>query len=591
MTYALKQLPRGFEDYKELCERNRYYVDKTAFIKKVFAEDDSKVLLITRPRRFGKTLTMSMFKYFLELNHEKPGDVSLQQSLFKDKEIMQDKHFCAEFMGQYPVIFLSLKDIAGRNYGIARNNLAILFAGLAQQFYELKKSELLLPEQREIFDFLISVVKLAENESILSTSLSSLLSMVYQYFGKQVVLLIDEYDVPLAKAEEYGYYDDMVKLMRVFLSSVLKTNNVLYKAVLTGCLRVSKESIFTGVNNFSVNSVISDLGNLSECIGFTPEEVRNMLEYYGLEGYSNQVKHWYDGYRIANHELYCPWDVVNFCSDSCTARQYGSKDIVCQNYWVGTSSNAVIKEYMPYLNEQEAERMQRLLDGESIEFAVNEQLNYNEIRLNHDADDFWTLLLYTGYLTVVSIKKVNSMDLMCTARIPNEEIRSCFEQNVLSYYKTSPKIESSARNIAQLLQAGEADKAADAIESVLENYVSVRDFATRAKAENYYHGFLNGLFSSCGDCIDDYRSNQEGGDGYADIMFRTKDRATGVVLELKSVKNESELDTQAATALKQITDKEYYQGFKKRSLKRVYCYGIAFFRKECSIEMKTLEVS
>ena len=183
------------------------------------------------------------------------------------------------------------------------------------------------------------------------------------------------------------------------------------------------------------------------------------------------------------------------------------------------------------------------------------------------------------------------MDLMCTARIPNEEIRSCFEQNVLSYYKTSPKIESSARNIAQLLQAGEADQAADAIESVLENYVSVRDFAVRAKAENYYHGFLNGLFSSCGDCIYDYRSNQEGGDGYADIMFRTRDRATGVVLELKSVKSETELDAQAATALKQIEDKEYYQGFKKRSLKRVYCYGIAFFRKECSIEMKALEVS
>ena len=590
MNRLLKQLPRGFEDYKELCERNRYYVDKTAFIKKVFAEDDSKALLITRPRRFGKTLTMSMFKYFLELNHENPGDVSLQQSLFKDKEIMQDQQFCAEFMGQYPVIFLSLKDIAGRNYEVARSSLADLIGRLAQQFYELKESELLLPEQRKRFLLLLNDTELEKDEAGLGTSLFDLLTMVRRYCGKKVILLIDEYDVPLAKAEEYGYYDDMVKLMRVFLSSALKTNNVLYKAVLTGCLRVSKESIFTGVNNFSVNSVISDLGNLSECIGFTPEEVRNMLEYYGLEGYSNQVKHWYDGYRIADHELYCPWDVVNFCSDSCTARQYGSKNIVCQNYWVGTSSNAVIKEYMPYLNEQEAERMQRLLDGESIEFSINEQLNYNEIRLNHDADDFWTLLLYTGYLTVVSIKKVNSMDLMCTARIPNEEIRSCFEQNVLSYYKTSPKIESSARNIAQLLQAGEADKAADAIEAVLENYVSVRDFATRAKAENYYHGFLNGLFSSCGDCIDDYRSNQEGGDGYADIMFRTKDRATGVVLELKIVKNESELDTQAATALKQIEEKEYYQGFKKRSLKRVYCYGIAFFRKECSIEMSCINV-
>ena len=591
MTSVLKQLPRGFEDYKELCERNRYYVDKTAFIKKVFAEDDSKVLLITRPRRFGKTLTMSMFKYFLELNHENLGDVSLQQSLFKDKEIMQDEKFCAEFMGQYPVIFLSLKDIAGRNYEVARNNLAGLIGCLAQQFYELKESELLLPEQREIFDVLVSSLKLAKHESILSTSLSLLLSMVYQYFSKEVILLIDEYDVPLAKAEEYGYYDDMVKLMRVFLSSALKTNNAVFKAVLTGCLRVSKESIFTGVNNFSVNSVISDLGNLSECIGFTPEEVHGMLEYYGLEGYSNQVKHWYDGYRIADHELYCPWDVVNFCSDSCTARRYGSNDIVCQNYWVGTSSNAVIKEYMPYLNEQEAERMQSLLDGGSIEFGVNEQLNYNEIRLNHGADDFWTLLLYTGYLTVVSIKKVNSMELRCTARIPNEEIRSCFEQNILSYYKTSPKIESSARNIAQLLQAGEADQAADAIESVLENYVSVRDFATKAKAENYYHGFLNGLFSSCADSIDDYRSNQEGGDGYADIMFRSKDRATGVVLELKSVKDESELDVRAATALKQITDKGYYRGFKKRSLKRVYCYGIAFFRKECSVEIKELEIA
>ena len=592
MTSALKQLPRGFEDYKELCERNRYYVDKTTFIKKVFAEDDSKVLLITRPRRFGKTLTMSMFKYFLELNHEKPGDVSLQQSLFKDKEIMQDKQFCAEFMGQYPVIFLSLKDIAGRNYEVARSSLADLIGRLAQQFYELKESELLLPEQRKRFLLLLNDTKLEKDEAGLGTSLFDLLTMVRRYCGKEVILLIDEYDVPLAKAEEYGYYDDMVKLMRVFLSSALKTNNVLYKAVLTGCLRVSKESIFTGVNNFSVNSVFTEIERLASCIGFTPEEVQNMLEYYDLEGYSNQVKHWYDGYRIADHELYCPWDVVNFCSDAYQLLKEGREHkILFNNYWIGTSSNAVIKEYMPYLNEQEAERMQRLLDGESIEFSVNEQLNYNEIRLNHGSDDFWTLLLYTGYLTVVSLKKVNSMDLMCTARIPNEEIKSCFEQNVLSYYKTSPKIESSARNIAQLLQAGEADKAADAIESVLENYVSVRDFAVRAKAENYYHGFLNGLFSSCGDCIDDYRSNQEGGDGYADIMFRTRDRATGVVLELKSVKSETELDAQAATALKQIEDKEYYQGFKKRSLKRVYCYGIAFFRKECSVVKKTVEIA
>ena len=592
MTSALKQLPRGFEDYKELCERNRYYVDKTTFIKKVFAEDDSKVLLITRPRRFGKTLTMSMFKYFLDLNHENPDDVSLQQSLFKDKEIMQDKQFCAEFMGQYPVIFLSLKDIAGRNYEVARSSLADLIGRLAQQFYELKESELLLPEQRKRFLLLLNDTKLEKDEAGLGTSLFDLLTMVRRYCGKEVMLLIDEYDVPLAKAEEYGYYDDMVKLMRVFLSSALKTNNAVFKAVLTGCLRVSKESIFTGVNNFSVNSVFTEIKHLATSIGFTPEEVRNMLEYYDLEGYSNQVKHWYDGYRIADHELYCPWDVVNFCSDAYQLLKEGREHkILFNNYWIGTSSNAVIKEYMPYLNEQEAERMQRLLDGESIEFSVNEQLNYNEIRLNHDADDFWTLLLYTGYLTVVSIKKVNSMELRCTARIPNEEIRSCFEQNVLSYYKTSPKIESSARNIAQLLQAGEADKAADAIESVLENYVSVRDFAVRAKAENYYHGFLNGLFSSCGDCIDDYRSNQEGGDGYADIMFRTRDRATGVVLELKSVKSETELDAQAATALKQIEDKEYYQGFKKRSLKRVYCYGIAFFRKECSVVKKTVEIA
>ncbi len=593
MNHVLKQLPRGFEDYRELCERNRYYVDKTAFIKKVFAEDDSKVLLITRPRRFGKTLTMSMFKYFLELNHENPGDVSLQQSLFKGKEIMRDNQFCSAFMGQYPVILLSLKEVCGADFEESCNLLAITVSLMMKRYAYLLNSNALSDDDQHKFRLYLnsSDLRLKKHRADLCVSLRDLSEFFYQYFGKQVVLLIDEYDVPLAKAEEYGYYDDMVKLMRVFLSSALKTNNAVFKAVLTGCLRVSKESIFTGVNNFSVNSVFTEIKHLATSIGFTPEEVRNMLEYYDLEGYSNQVKHWYDGYRIADHELYCPWDVVNFCSDAYQLLKEGREHkILFNNYWIGTSSNAVIKEYMPYLNEQEAERMQRLLDGESIEFSVNEQLNYNEIRLNHGSDDFWTLLLYTGYLTVVSLKKVNSMDLMCTARIPNEEIRSCFEQNVLSYYKTSPKIESSARNIAQLLQAGEADQAADAIESVLENYVSVRDFATRAKAENYYHGFLNGLFSSCGDCIDDYRSNQEGGDGYADIMFRTRDRATGVVLELKSVKSETELDAQAATALKQIEDKEYYQGFKKRSLKRVYCYGIAFFRKECSVEMSCINV-
>ena len=594
MDHVLKQLPRGFEDYKELCERNRYYVDKTAFIKKVFAEDDSKVLLITRPRRFGKTLTMSMFKYFLELNHENPGDVSLQRNLFKNKAIMQDEKFCAEFMGQYPVILLSLKEICGADFEESCSLFASTISLIMKRYAYLAESNELSHDDKRQFSLYLNSTELGlkVHRADLCLSLRNLSEFLYQHFGKQVMLLIDEYDVPLAKAEEYGYYDDMVKLMRVFLSSALKTNNAVFKAVLTGCLRVSKESIFTGVNNFSVNSVFTEIEHLATGIGFTPEEVHGMLEYYGLENYSNQVKHWYDGYRIADHELYCPWDVVNFCSDAYQLLKEGRESkILFNNYWIGTSSNAVIKEYMPYLNEQEAERMQSLLDGGSIEFGVNEQLNYNEIRLNHGADDFWTLLLYTGYLTVVSIKKVNSMELRCTARIPNEEIRSCFEQNILSYYKTSPKIESSARNIAQLLQAGEADQAADAIEAVLENYVSVRDFATRAKAENYYHGFLNGLFSSCADSIDDYRSNQEGGDGYADIMFRSKDRSTGVVLELKSVKDESELDASAATALKQITDKGYYRGFKKRSLKRVYCYGIAFFRKECSVEIKELEIA
>ena len=589
---SLKGLPVGYSYFNEVIEQNLYYVDKTSFIKKVFQEDSSKVLLITRPRRFGKSLMMDTFCKFLMINPEKTDDTSFQDRIFKDTEIYKDKEFCHKFMGRYPVIFISLKEVDADNFVQARGQIASEIFKIANSLGYILKSPVF--SEAEISDFkkLMDRNRLASDEyqMNLSDSICTISNMLCRYYGRQIILLIDEYDVPIAKAYEGGYYNKMVKLIKGMLSASLKGNPALFKGVLTGCLRVSKEGIFTGFNNFDTNTITNDSGDLTTCMGFSKEEVRTMLNYYNLTEYEDAVREWYDGYRIGYSEIFCPWDVVCFCKKAMTERKNGLPVSGPKSFWSATGTNNVIQEFMPLLNEYEAERMQTLLDGGQIEFQLNEQLSYNEIGDSHSADNFWTMLLYTGYLTFVKPGGPKDQGEVCTVRIPNKELREAFERCIFKYYNSAPLTKSS-NDIAATLLKGDAEQAILQLEDRLGKFVSVRDFNTPSKPENFYQGFLNGIFSiGSPEVFKEYRSNESAGDGYADITFRGKNSNAAVVIEIKVTSDKDKLEKLAVEALKQIDGKNYIAAVKVPSIKRIYCYGISFCRKNCCVRCETKDV-
>ena len=577
---VLKKLPVGMTNFAAIIKQNRYYVDKTIFIKEVI-EDSSEVLLITRPRRFGKTLAMNTLLHFLRINPDNPGDTSYQDALFSQTQIYKDKEFCTEYMGKYPVLSLTLKDVDGNCFQEAYGQLATAISKLATEHQYLLDSAKLTSKEKEKFSVLLDVdlLDLPQNHKHLSNSLQFLSMMLFQHFGENVIVLIDEYDVPLAKAYDGGYYNEMIKTVRSLFSSVLKDSEILQKGVLTGCLRVSKESIFSGLNNMTVNSVANDKGEFSEFIGFTSQEVSAMLDYYGLSEQKDAVKEWYDGYRIWRSELYCPWDVIRFCKDAVSDLSLGNEISAPANYWTETSGNDVIQQFMPYLDETDAARMQVLLDGGETEFALNEQVTYKEIGDLHESDDFWTLLLFSGYLTCLNVTKVSKVGTVCRVRIPNEELREAFEKYISAYYKKDLAIVESSNEIADAFFAGDADKVNLLLASRLKNFVSTRDMAVKSPPENYYHGFLGGVFSSVARKFLSYKSNGEAGDGYADIVFTSKD-GVGVVIELKAVKDAKLMPKQSADALRQIQVRQYTEAFEP-GIKKVYCYGIAFYHKSC----------
>ena len=367
MNQLRKGIAVGTDDYSKIIDNKGYFVDKTSLIKDVFAQNKSEVLLISRPRRFGKSLTMSMFYHFLSINHNKPEDLSRHVELFKDTKIFADQEFCQKFMGQYPVIFLSLKGIEGNSFEEVFQKLAgTIYILVEREFRYLLESDKLSEENKNDLRCLLNFELLEKTSSIekIQSSLLLLTQFLYQHYGKKAIVLIDEYDVPLAKASVRGYYNQMVDVIRGMLGSVLKTNTCLEKAVLTGCLRVSKESIFTGLNNINVNTVFSRDEALSTGIGFTTDETNMMLDYYGLSSFNNIVKEWYDGYNFANHEMFCAWDVVNFCAEAIGLKN--CQDMTPQNYWVNTSSNDLINQFLGFLTEKDAQDMQTLVDGGTV---------------------------------------------------------------------------------------------------------------------------------------------------------------------------------------------------------------------------------
>ena len=589
MAAAKNLMPSpGNESFKDFIRDSCYYVDKTQYLKTIFNYRGSRLLML-RPRRFGKTLMVSTIRYFFEMSYENPGDTSLQQELFKGLEIMKDEEFCREHMGQYPVVSLSLKDTDGLNFRNALDQLGETIWILSYSFRWLMDSSILQAEEKKTFSKLLDHDLLCSGtESAISTmqsSLTTLCGALYRHCGKKPLLLIDEYGVPLQKAAMSGYYGQMSKVIGPMLSRALKSNECVSKGIMTGCLRATKEGIFTGLNNYSVNSVLTPNDSLSAAFGFTPDEVRSMLSYYDLGNLYDRTRDFYDGYRIGSKEIFCPWDVTSYVSDLLMPNDSGPESFSPPAYWNNTSNSRIITQYMPNMKKSEAGRLQDLLDGRSIDVRVHEDMSYGDFNLS-DAGQFWNLLVYTGYLT---LDKRGSDDI-CWFRIPNAEIRKCFNSNIIAYYNTigGKYFENYSKAITEALLDGNTDKLVTALNRALSTFVSARDTAGREPKENYYHGLLNGIIVSSGDLIGEHSSNTDSGDGYADITICSADFEIAAVIELKYAASRSELNEKAKAALRQIEDKDYAEAERNRGFRKIFGYGIAFFHRQCTVEAAEL---
>ena len=609
-------LPVTGDTFAEVREKNRYYVDKTPYLKQVFSEDEAvgenslidgtTVLLLTRPRRFGKTLLMNMFESFLKISANEPGNITKHLNYFKGTKILEDKEFCKKYMGQFPVISITLKDVLGDDFEDAYFQLAGIVADKANEYDFLKDSPALNDDDKDTFSKISSksflIKRNAESKYYTTRAIASLSLMLYKHFNKQVYILIDEYDVPLAKAQEHGYHKDMVTLMSSFLGFLKdpqrdpeKDTSIISKVVITGCLKVAKNSIFTGVNNLKVNTVTSKIDKYTGMIGFTKDETQKILKDYELDDFSQTVKNYYDGYKFYDKEMFCPWDVLNFIDDNFNLKQTGNTDdIKPGNYWDKSSSDSALGEYLGYLTDSDNQKMQDLVDRKSIGFKLNESMNYDTLS-EHKSDDFWSLLLHTGYLTVdweqtkkEGLAKENNKDIF--VRIPNLEILECFEHNIKTRFSSEFVRLNLHNKLVDALSCGNQKETYDIFFDMLQKYVSIRDTATKAPLENYYHGFINGIFTCCENIISDYHSNYESGSGYPDITFKVERNTKAVIIEIKATSNEADMDELVSNALSQIEEKNYALPFVKTSkITEIYAYGLVFCKKDCLVTVKKLK--
>ena len=556
-------LPTGIEDFKEIRTDGYYYVDKTALIEQVL-DKRSKVTLFTRPRRFGKTLNMSMLRYFFE--------IGVDSTLFDGLHISENIEMCEKYMGKYPVIAISLKGVDADSYTKAKAQIIKIINREARRHRFLLKSENLDSFDKELLTQLLS--RQMEEDTITS-SLQELTEVLEAHFSKKVVVLIDEYDVPLAKAYENGYYDKMVLLIRNLFGNVLKTNDSLAFAVLTGCLRIAKESIFTGLNNFKVYSITNT--EFDETFGFTNEEVRKMLVYYGLDSHFEEVKAWYDGYRFGNADVYCPWDVVNYCEDH---KENTNADL--QNYWMNTSGNEVIQHFVDSMNDPHMltkSELELLVSGDTVVKQVDEMITYKELYSN--IDNMWSTLFMTGYLT----QRGKEPDGRYHLAIPNREICDCMVRRVLALFKRSvSQNQELLRSFCNAMLASDASTMEHALTEYMGKTISIRDSFAKSIRENFYHGLLIGILGSQGAWK--ATSNKESGDGFSDILLEVNedDLRIGMVLELKYSKTENALDKECDDALQQIEDKNYDQELREKGYTKILKYGIAFYHKKCRVK-------
>ena len=605
-TKQFLPLPYGKDVYSELKGNGCYFVDKTPYLKELIDKDKSNVMLFTRPRRFGKTLFMSMVEYFLKINSANPGDTILQQKLFKDTKILEDREFCAKYMGQHPVISLTLKGVQGKTFKAAYYKLAELIVAKANEYSFLKDSQNLNDKEKAKFDLLCDEMYLKradeEAQSYATSSIINLATMLYKHFKKQVYVLIDEYDVPLAKAQEKGYHDEMVTLISS-LFDFFKTipqdpdtgEQYVSKVIMTGCLKVAKNSIFTGVNNLYVNTVTSQLKQYTGMIGFTKEDTYKFLKDYELDDFAQKVKDNYDGYKFYDKEMFCPWDVVNFIKDNFDFKQQGLlSKVKANNYWATSTSSHAVYEYLGYLTDTDTQKMQDLVDGKSISFKLNDSMNYDCLS-KHIPNDFWSLLLHTGYLTVDWDKTdtLNSEDSSAddiAVKLPNLEIKDCFRENIQKRFSDVFVNLKLPGKFIKALVKGQQEDISNILFDMLQKYVSIRDTATKAPYENFYHGFINGIFTSCEGIISEYHSNYESGSGYPDITFKAERNTKAVIIEIKATSKAEDMDELAAKALSQIEEKNYALPFLKQSkITDIYAYGIAFCKKDCSLVVKNLK--
>ena len=553
------KLPVGIENFEEIRRNQYYYIDKTKLIEQLF-DSLGKVSLFTRPRRFGKTLNMSMLKSFFEIGTD--------PSLFDGLYISKNQDLCKQHLGQYPVIFLSLKGVEGLSFSEARRRCIQLIKREVERFYVLKDSQRLLDIDRKKYRELLEMKDQPEEVDIIISSIKTLSDLLYKHYGKKVVILIDEYDVPLDKAFQYGYYREMVHFIRGLLGEVLKTNDSLAFAVLTGCLRVSKESIFTGLNNFKILSITDT--RFDEQFGFTDTEVRTLLSDYQMEDRFAEVKEWYDGYHFGNADVYCPWDVVNFVD-----RAKDDREARPEAYWINTSGNELVKRFIDKANKTTKSEIERLINGEAIEKELRLDLTYEEI--DQSIENLWSVLFTTGYLTQSGRDENGVYRLI----IPNREVREVFRLQINEWFKKS--IFSNTERLTAFWKAfeeGDTEGVEQYLNRVLSNSISVFDTkARKEEKESSYHNLLVGILSGNADWL--VKSNVEAGEGFADIIVETDDPDAGIIAELKYTKNVDELKAACQKALDQIRDRRYQEYLLNDDRKNIRLYGIAFCKKRC----------
>ncbi len=553
------KLPVGIENFEEIRRNQYYYIDKTKLIEQLF-DSLGKVSLFTRPRRFGKTLNMSMLKSFFEIGTD--------PSLFDGLYISKNQDLCKQHLGQYPVIFLSLKGVEGLSFSEARRRCIQLIKREAERFYVLKDSQRLLDIDKKKYRELLEMKDQPEEVDIIMSSIKTLSDLLYKQYGKKVVILIDEYDVPLDKAFQYGYYREMLHFIRGLLGEVLKTNDSLAFAVLAGCLRVSKESIFTGLNNFKILSITDT--RFDEQFGFTDTEVRTLLSDYQMEDRFAEVKEWYDGYHFGNADVYCPWDVVNFVD-----RAKDDREARPEAYWINTSGNDLVKRFIDKANKTTKSEIERLINGEAIEKELRLELTYEEI--DQSIENLWSVLFTTGYLTQTGRPKDGAYRLI----IPNREVREVFRLQINEWFKKS--IFSNTERLTAFWKAfeeGDTEGVEQYLNRILSNSISVFDTkARKEEKESSYHNLLVGILTGNADWL--VKSNVEAGEGFADIIVETDDPDAGIVVELKYTKNFDELKAASQKALNQIRDRRYQEYLLNDDRKSIRLYGIAFCKKRC----------